>query len=99
MNRTIVVVWWTGLIGALIATLAILKQVALVLRALQDIDRLARHTREAARGIAENVAVVPSLAGLAEPLGELGAATGAMAVSAASIEQKLAGLATPPRGG
>ena len=95
MNRTIVVIWWTGLIGALITTLAILKQVALVLRALQDIDRLARRTRDAARGIAANVAVVPSLAGLAEPLSDLGAATGAMAASAASVEQKFGGLAAP----
>ena len=101
MDRTIVVVWWAGLIGALITTLAILKQVALVLRALQDILRLAQRTRDAAQGIAANVAVVPSLGDLAEPLGQLSGATGSMATSAASIEQKLAAAVGEPavRGG
>src|ERR687887_48096 len=37
MTVTIQVIWWIGLVGALGATLVILKEVTLVLRALRDI--------------------------------------------------------------
>jgi hypothetical protein len=85
------VVWWIGLIGALIPTLVILKEVALVLRTLNDIYRLARITREAARGIATNVSIIPSLGALADPLEQLRGTTGSLVVTAATVERKLGG--------
>lgn len=92
MPRAILVIWSVGLIGALLATLAILKQVALVLRALDDIHRLAVITRDAARGIRSNLLPIRGLSGLGPPIGELSEATGALAKAAASIEQKLGAL-------
>ena len=59
MRTAIEVVWWIGVLGALPATLVILKEVALLLRVLSDIHRLGVYTRDAARGIATNVAVAP----------------------------------------
>jgi hypothetical protein len=93
MNRAVLIAWWVGLIGALIATLVILKEVSLVLRTLRDIHFLAETTRDAARGIAVNVATVHRLSDAAEPLGRLDAATESLVSSATSIEQKLAKLA------
>ena len=92
MPRAILVIWSVGLIGALLATLAILKQVALVLRALDDIHRLAIITRDAARGIRSNLLPIRQLGGLDAPIRELGEATSALAAAAASIEQKLGAL-------
>lgn len=63
MNTAILIVWWVGLVGALIATLLILKEVTLVIRTLTDIRQLATRTAAAARGVAEHVAPVPALAG------------------------------------
>jgi sorbitol-specific phosphotransferase system component IIC len=91
MDVAIQVVWWIGLIGALIPTLIILKEVALVLRTITDIYRLARITRDAARGVATNVSVIPSLAALTDPLAQLRSGTGALVVAAATIERKLGG--------
>lgn len=93
MNRAVLIAWWIGLIGALIATLVILKEVSLVLRTLRDINNLAETTRDAARGIAENVATVSRLADAAEPLDQLDVVTESLSSSAISIEQKLAKLA------
>lgn len=91
MDTAIQVVWWIGLLGALIPTLVILKEVALVLRTVGEIYRLAAITRDAARGVATNVAVIPGLGVLEEPVGQLRAATGSMVVAAATIDRKLGG--------
>ena len=55
MEIAIQVVWWIGLVGALAATVVILKQVVLVLRLLRDIDQLVRVTRTAARKLASHL--------------------------------------------
>ena len=89
MEIAIQVIWWIGLIGALVPILIILKEVALVLRTLNDIYQLASITRDAARGVARNVSVIPSLGALQEPVSTLSQASGALAVSATSIERKL----------
>jgi len=101
MQVAIQVVWWIGLIGALILTLVILKEVALLLRVLKDIHELAKLTHEAAQGIATNVAVISRMEGLAEPARGVREATAALATTAASLEQQLAALVAPtsPRGG
>jgi hypothetical protein len=87
------VIWWIGLVGALLATVAVLKEVALVLRALRDIHELALRTREAAEGIAHNVEPIGRFGAVAGPVGELDQHTQALARTAAAIEQKLAALA------
>ena len=88
-DRAIQVMWWIGLIGALIATLAILKEVALVLRALRDIQRLAGIIRETAQGVATNLAAASRLAGAEDAARELSEAAAALASAVAALEQKL----------
>jgi hypothetical protein len=87
MTTAIQVVWWIGLIGALPATLVILKEVTLVLRALRDIHRLAVITRMAARGVAANLECVPRLATLPERARPLVAAHVAVRAAGASLER------------
>lgn len=89
MSRAIVLIWSIGLAGALVATLAILKQVALVLRTLHDIHTLAVRTRDAARGISANVRVIRGLGALEAPVHDLREAIGALAAATASIERKV----------
>jgi hypothetical protein len=87
MTLAIQVVWWIGLVGALAATLVILKEVALVLRALRGIHRLAVITRRAARGVAVNLECVPRLAPLPERARPLVAAHAAVRAAGASLER------------
>jgi len=89
MDRTIQVIWWIGLAGALMATLAVLLEVMLVLRALSSIDRFARTTREAARGIARNVEVISGLTALNEPVHNLAEGTGALGSAATALASRL----------
>ena len=90
MDTAILVVWWVGLVGALLATVVILKEVAIVLRALADILRLAQITRDAARGVAANVAPASALGALAGSAEALRAAVARQAGAAASVGRKLA---------
>jgi hypothetical protein len=90
-RRLIEIAWWLGLFGALAATLVVLKEVALVLRALRDIRELAGMTREAAEGIARHVEPIQGLGALAGPVSSLDESTRKLAEVAARIEQQLAG--------
>ena len=92
-RKAIQIVWWIGLAGALVLTLAILKEVALVLRALLNIRQLAEVTREAAGGIVENLRAIAKLPGLAPPLEKVGRQSAVLAETAASIERKIGSLA------
>ena len=92
-RRDVQIIWWVGLGGALVLTLVVLKQVALVLRALGDIHQLAMDTREAAEGIARNVAPISRLSALQGPVQGLDDATRTLAAAAGTIEQRLASLA------
>ena len=85
----ILVVWTVGLIGALVPTVIILKRASLVLWALLDIAKLAALTRNAANGIATNVAVVPTLPDLSDPAARL---TDGAQASAASVTRTAATL-------
>lgn len=89
---TLQVLWWAGLAGALIATLVVLKQVALVIRTLRDIDSLARSTEEAAEGVAANTSAVSSLSGLEKPVEDLRRNLAALAPAISVLERKLAAL-------
>ncbi len=93
METAIQVVWWIGLIGALPATIVLLKQVSLVLRALKAIHQLAVFTREAAQGLATNASAASQLAASEEPARRLREGAGDLASAAASVEQKLDSLA------
>lgn len=95
METAIQVVWAIGLAGALVLTLVILKQVALLLRVLVGIHRLAALTRDAARGIATNLEPVPGLAMIADPLGRIHAASKGVAASASALNGALETLSAP----
>jgi hypothetical protein len=92
MEIAIQVVWWIGLAGALVATLVILKEVALLLHTLRNIHELAEVTREAAWEIAKNIEPAPQLSLLGEPAGRLDEVTGEIASLVASIEETLRSL-------
>jgi hypothetical protein len=87
MTTTLAVIWWIGLLGALVATLVILKEVFLVLRALRDIHRLAVATRQAGAGVAVNVRPIPDLAPLPARARRLVAAHGALRAASAALER------------
>lgn len=70
METVVLVVWTVGLVGALVATLVILKEAALVLQTLRHILALARRTSEAAEGVARNLAAVRGLRDVHAPAGE-----------------------------
>lgn len=87
MEAAIQVIWWIGLLGALAATLVILKQVALILRLLRDIDQLARITRKAARGLASHLEADVQVT---EPTQALQKPIKRMAAAVAAIDRRLA---------
>ncbi len=60
------IVWWIGLIGALIPTAIILKQVSVILRTLGDIHNLACSARDTARAMNPKLAASGALAGTAD---------------------------------
>jgi hypothetical protein len=89
MRAAILVVWWVGLVGALIPTLVILKQAFLVVGTLRDILHLAEHTRTAARGIAANVAPVNALGALGDYVRPIPEALTAVSTPLRSVAQQL----------
>ncbi len=99
METTIQVIWWIGLVLALIATVVILKQVSVTLRTLRHIHELAQHIRTAARGLADHVGAASQLAGLKEPAVRLREATGATAAAADALSRRSDVLAFGPRRG
>ena len=98
METAIVVIWSIGLIVALLLTLVILKQVSLLLRVLRGIHELAELIRNAARGIATNLQVVPRLGAAAEPALALRDAIHLLAQTASALERQLGAVAGDSRG-
>ena len=96
MNRAVQAVWWNGLGGAALGTLVILKQVSLVIEALQDIERLAVRTRDAAQGVQANVAVATALPAALAPAVRVAEGAAALAATAATLEQKVDSLGGEP---
>jgi hypothetical protein len=92
MRTAILVVWWIGLVGALVPTLVILKQAALVIGTLRDILRLATLTRTAAQGIERNVAAVQALSVVESAVQPLPEALGAVTAPVRSLAQRLRGV-------
>ena len=86
MRTAIEVIWWIGLLGALVPTLVILKEVSLLLRVLTDIHRLGIYTRDAARGIAINVDVAPQLIAASENAARV---CGSMVAVAREVEERI----------
>lgn len=86
------VVWWIGLIGALLITLVILKEVSLVLQTLGDIHKLAEFTRDAARGISANLTPVTEFSDQPDPSPQLIEITGDLVEIVSYIEQRLGDL-------
>ena len=90
MRTAILVVWTIGLLGAVPATLTVLKLAQLVVSALLDIGRLATLTRDAARGVAHNVAPVPTLPDLGAPAGKLMDEARTLAIALRLVDEHLA---------
>ena len=89
MRTAILAVWTIGLLGALPATLTILKLAQLVVSALLDIRELAALTRDAARALAKNVAPLPTLPDLSAPAARLADQTRNIAVHARMTDAHL----------
>lgn len=87
METGIQVIWWVGLIVALLVTLVILKEVAVVLRTLKDIHQLSEHVHKAALGIAANTAIEQP-AVRQETADSLSEVTSALARLSASMQLK-----------
>lgn len=101
VRRAVVILWTIGLVGALVMTLVIVKEVMLVVRALRDIDNLGQITLKAAGGVAGNTSAVAKLDGLGGPVGEISAATQKLGQATAKLEQAARTLTRQParRGG
>lgn len=99
METTIQIVWWIGLIGALVLTVVILKEVALIHKVLRDISHLSGRTRTASQGIAAHVDAAEELEALAQGAGTLSPTAKALAAAAEQIEQVLAALPPGNRAG
>ncbi len=97
MQTAVQVIWWIGIAGALVLTLIILKEVALVLRTLKGIQELARYIRDAALGIAANTQVGAGLQRLGGPAQKLREGAGSLLSTLTTLEQQTADLAK--RGG
>lgn len=91
MHTAILVVWWIGLLGALVPTLVILKQASLVIGTLRDILRLAELTRTAGAGIARHVTAVEALVVVQSAIQPVPGAVGAVTAPVHSIARRLHG--------
>lgn len=89
MRTAMLVIWWVGLVGALVPTIIILKQALLVVGTLRDILHLAHLTRTAARGIAANVLAVQQLQGLGELVAPVPAAIAGVARPLTTLAARL----------
>ena len=92
METAIVVVWSAALVVALALTLWILKLVFLIVRTERDILTLAATTLAAARGIANNTALVRGLATTEGVAGRILAAAVAIESGSGSVAEKLRGV-------
>lgn len=87
MRLAIEIIWWIGIIGALVPTLVILKEAFLVIGTLRAILRLAEATHVAAQGVGVHVQPAAKLQGLSEIVQRLDADV----VAATAGLRKLAG--------
>jgi hypothetical protein len=92
METSMAVVWWFGLVGAVLITLLLLKVVAVIFRNLRHIHRLAVHVRRASRGLGDTL-VGDELAGLAEPARRLTVSLAELEAVARRVEQRARDLA------
>ena len=94
MRTAIEIVWWIGLLGALVPTAVIVKEALLVIGTLRRIRQLAEHTRVAAQGIVVHLQPVPRLQGAGDIVKELddviGEAAGALSGVAQRLEREVA---------
>ena len=89
MTTAIVITWTIGLLGALPATVVIVKESLLLDRTLRDTLRMAKLTAAASRGIGANVAAVPSLATAGEVLRPVDAVAGDLATTLEQLASRV----------
>jgi hypothetical protein len=89
MDIGIQIVWWIGLIVALLMTLAILKGAFQIIHVLRDILHLSEYTQRAASGILDNLSEVRQMDSLHQPAHNLHLAAASLNVAAEEIENQL----------
>jgi anaerobic ribonucleoside-triphosphate reductase len=92
METGIQIVWWIGLIIALIMTLAILKGAFQIVNVLKDIYQLSEVTLTAAAGIRSNLSSVRQMDALHIPAQNLQMAAASLNTAAGEIEEQLNAL-------
>jgi hypothetical protein len=88
-DLAIEITWAIGLVGILIPTIIVLKQVAVILRVLKHIEQLGARTLDAARGIRQNVAALEKLPLLKDPAVSVQQSTASITVVAQSLVARL----------
>jgi hypothetical protein len=89
MDTAIQVIWWVGLVVSLGLTVAILKEVAMLIGSLVAIHRLAGITLVAARGVESNMTATSTIGTLGPATRDLAEAVRRLAAAAESIESGL----------
>lgn len=98
-ENTIKIVWWAGLIIALVVTLIDVSLIFRVIRAARQIDGLAGRTLPAAVGIVNNTSALTNLTATNEVAKALMANALPIVTVADSINKKLAAVSTFVGGG
>jgi hypothetical protein len=93
------VVWWLGLLVALLFTLVILKRVFGLLHVLRGILALAEHTHAAARGLARHAEAAGRLETLRAPVSELPHGARRLAEATAAIALQVGAPVAEARSG
>ncbi len=89
METALQIIWGIGLLGALVLTAVLLKQVSLLLRVLRQIHRLGVYTRDAADGLAARIEAAEALRDAGGPAAQFAAAAEELREECASIHRRL----------
>ena len=98
-ENTIKIVWWIGIVVALIVTIIDVYLLIRVIKAARKIDNLADRTLPAAVGIVENTSALKNLTATNEVAAALIAGATPIVNVAAAIDKKLAAVSNFVGGG
>ncbi len=94
VENTIKIVWWIGLVVALIVTVIDVYLLIRVIKAARKIDSLAGRTLEAAGGIAGNTSALKNLTATNEVAAALIAGATPIVSVAGALDKKLSAVST-----
>ena len=92
MHLAIIIIWIVGLLGAVPATITILKLASLIVYCLLDILRLCGYTRQAADGIRAHVSTIRGWPDLGDPARRIAAGAVRIAASSRSLHATFSDL-------